>query len=188
MRPAAAGAAQPRLVLRLCRGSHPMTVASSGCSTSSTSSRCNASRSGPAGGSGRPTLSTCCRTCSSSAARPATSGQTTARSSRPRPCASGSSRSAHTNRLPRSWQSLGEWLCESFNARLRDELFNGEIFYSLADAKVVIEGWRRHYNALRPHSALGHRPPAPEVALRPALQSRPAPPATPTVASAPIMN
>lgn len=78
--------------------------------------------------------------------------------------------------------------CESFNARLRDELLNGEIFYSLAEAKAVIEGWRRHYNAIRPHSALGYRPPAPEVALWPAAQSRPAPPATPTVASAPVMN
>ncbi|GLK56551.1 transposase InsO family protein [Methylopila capsulata] len=37
--------------------------------------------------------------------------------------------------------------CESFNARLRDELLNDEIFYSLAEAKAVIEGWRRHYNA-----------------------------------------
>ncbi|MDB5376129.1 MAG: integrase catalytic subunit, partial [Rubritepida sp.] len=46
--------------------------------------------------------------------------------------------------------------CESFNARLRDELLNGEVFYTLAEAKVVIEGWRRHYNAIRPHSALGY--------------------------------
>lgn len=78
--------------------------------------------------------------------------------------------------------------CESFNARLRDELLNGEIFYSLAEAEVVIENWRRHYNAVRPHSALGYRPPAPEVALWPAAQPRPASPATPTVASATIMN
>ena len=78
--------------------------------------------------------------------------------------------------------------CESFNARLRDELLSGEIFYSLAEAKAVIETWRRHYNAVRPHSALGYRPPAPEVALWPAAQPRPAPPATPTVASAPVMN
>ena len=78
--------------------------------------------------------------------------------------------------------------CESFNARLRDELLNGEIFYSLAEAKAVIESWRRHYNAVRPHSALGYRPPAPEVALWPAAQPRPAPPATPTVASAALMN
>ncbi len=78
--------------------------------------------------------------------------------------------------------------CESFNARLRDELLNGEIFYTLAEAKAVIEGWRRHYNAVRPHSALGYRPPAPEVALWPVAQPRPAPPATPTVASAALMN
>ena len=43
--------------------------------------------------------------------------------------------------------------CESFNGKLRDELLDGEIFYSLAEAKVVIEGWRRHYNTVRPHSA-----------------------------------
>ena len=57
---------------------------------------------------------------------------------------------------------------ESFNARLRDELLDGEVFYSLAEARVVIEGWRRHYNASRPHSALGYRPPAPEVVPWPA--------------------
>jgi putative transposase len=56
---------------------------------------------------------------------------------------------------------------ESFNARLRDELLDGEVFYSLAEAKVVIESWRRHYNSDRPHSALGYRPPAPEVVLWP---------------------
>ena len=52
--------------------------------------------------------------------------------------------------------------CESFNARFRDELLNGEIFYSLKEARIVIEQWRRHYNTVRPHSALGYRPPAPE--------------------------
>ena len=52
---------------------------------------------------------------------------------------------------------------ESFNARLRDELLNGEIFYSLAEARIVIESWRRHGNAVRPHASLGYRPPAPEV-------------------------
>ena len=53
--------------------------------------------------------------------------------------------------------------CESFNARLRDELLNGEIFYTLAEARTVIEQWRRHYNTVRPHSALGWKPPAPET-------------------------
>jgi putative transposase len=51
--------------------------------------------------------------------------------------------------------------CESFNGKLRDELLNGEIFYSLKEARIVIEQWRRHYNQQRPHSALGYRPPAP---------------------------
>ena len=46
---------------------------------------------------------------------------------------------------------------ESFNARLRDELLDGEIFYTLQEAKVVIESWRRHYNTVRPHASLGHR-------------------------------
>ncbi len=53
--------------------------------------------------------------------------------------------------------------CESFNARLRDELLNGELFYTLREAQVVIERWRRHYNTRRPHSSLGYRPPAPEA-------------------------
>ncbi len=52
---------------------------------------------------------------------------------------------------------------ESFNARLRDELLNGEIFYSLKEAQIIIEQWRKHYNTIRPHSALGYRPPAPET-------------------------
>ncbi len=51
--------------------------------------------------------------------------------------------------------------CESFNARFRDEFLNGEIFYSLREAKILIEEWRKHYNTKRPHSALGYRPPAP---------------------------
>jgi putative transposase len=53
--------------------------------------------------------------------------------------------------------------CESFNGKLRDELLNGEIFYSLKEAKVVIEQWRKHYNTVRPHSSLGYRPPAPQA-------------------------
>ncbi len=51
---------------------------------------------------------------------------------------------------------------ESFNARLRDELLNGEIFYTLKEAQIIIEGWRHHYNHIRPHSSLAYRPPAPE--------------------------
>ncbi len=52
---------------------------------------------------------------------------------------------------------------ESFNGKLRDELLNGEIFDTLLEAKVLIERWRVHYNTVRPHSALGYRPPAPEA-------------------------
>jgi putative transposase len=55
--------------------------------------------------------------------------------------------------------------CESFNSKLRDELLNGEIFFSLAEAQVLIEAWRRHYNHLRPHSSLNYRPPAPETII-----------------------
>lgn len=52
---------------------------------------------------------------------------------------------------------------ESFNGKLRDELLNGEVFSTLSEAQVLIEEWRRHYNRVRPHSALGYRPPAPEA-------------------------
>ena len=67
---------------------------------------------------------------------------------------------------------------ESFNGKLRDELLNGEVFYTLAEAKIVIEQWRRHYNTVRPHSSLGYKPPAPEafvpaMAARTAAQSHP---------------
>ena len=55
--------------------------------------------------------------------------------------------------------------CESFNGRMRDELLNGEIFYSLREAQIIIERWRSHYNTKRPHSALGYRPPAPEAII-----------------------
>ena len=51
--------------------------------------------------------------------------------------------------------------CESFNGRMRDELLNGEIFYSLREAQIIIERWRNHYNTRRPHSTLGYRLPAP---------------------------
>lgn len=54
---------------------------------------------------------------------------------------------------------------ESFNGKFRDELLNGEIFYSLKEAQVLIERWRFEYNTFRPHSSLGYRPPAPEAWL-----------------------
>jgi transposase InsO family protein len=78
--------------------------------------------------------------------------------------------------------------CESFNSKLRDELLNREIFYSLAEAKVVIESRRRHTNTKRPHSSLGYRPPAPEVVQWPASPPGAASPATPAVATRPAMH
>jgi len=58
---------------------------------------------------------------------------------------------------------------ESFNGKMRDELLNREIFYTLTEARVLIEGWRREYNDVRPHSALGYRSPVPEAIHTPAL-------------------
>lgn len=78
--------------------------------------------------------------------------------------------------------------CESFNSKLRDELLNGEIFYTLKEAKIVIETWRRHYNTIRPHSSLRYQPPAPEVLQWPAPQLQPATPATQRLAPNAILN
>lgn len=54
---------------------------------------------------------------------------------------------------------------ERFNGSLRDELLNGELFYSLKEAKSVIEHWRKHYNEVRPHSSLNYKPPAPKTLI-----------------------
>lgn len=43
------------------------------------------------------------------------------------------------------------------------ESFNGEIFYTLKEATIVIENWRRHFNTIRPHSALRFRLQTPEA-------------------------
>jgi putative transposase len=80
---------------------------------------------------------------------------------------------------------------ESFNARLRDELLDGEIFYTLREAQIVIESWRHHFNTIRPHESLGYKPPAPEVfvpafAAWPAALRQPASPAT--LAHRPTLN
>lgn len=80
--------------------------------------------------------------------------------------------------------------CESFNSRLRDELLNGEIFYSLAKVSIVIEAWRRYYNTERPHSSLGYKPPAPEAIPWPAPTPRPGSPspAAQAIAATQIMH
>jgi putative transposase len=64
---------------------------------------------------------------------------------------------------------------ESFNGKLGNELLNGEVFNTLAEAKMLIEQWRVHYNTARPHSSLDYRPPAPEVII----PQVPAPPTGP---------
>src|SRR5262249_4274982 len=91
-----------------------------------------------------------------------TSAPTTDRSSSPRRCRNGSRLSVP--RPPTSSEAAPKnGYIESFNARLRDELLNGEIFYTLREAQIVIESWRRHYYTIRRHAWLGYEPPAPEV-------------------------
>jgi transposase InsO family protein len=60
---------------------------------------------------------------------------------------------------------------ESFNGRFRDEFLDREILYTLQEAELLIERWRKEYNTIRPHSSLGYRPPAPAA-------TRPFPPAS----------
>ena len=86
--------------------------------------------------------------------------------------------------------------CDSHNRGdrgLRDELLDGEVFYSLREAEIIIASWRRHDNAVRPHASLGYRPPAPEVfvpafAAWPAAQAGSASPATLPLAPTPALN
>jgi putative transposase len=87
--------------------------------------------------------------------------------------------------------TLDKLILQEAAARLRDELLNGEIFYTLREAQIVIESWRRHYNTIRPHASIGYKPPAPEVFVPafvawPAALRRPAPPAT--LAQPPTLN
>ena len=70
------------------------------------------------------------------------------------------------NSLHRTGQPLENGYFVSFNARFRDEFLNGEIFYSLREAQILIEERRKHDNTKRPHSALGYRPPAPEAIVQ----------------------
>ncbi len=66
--------------------------------------------------------------------------------------------------LYRAWVAVGERLA-SFNGKLRDELLDRELFYTLLEVRVLTERYRRTYNRIRPHSSLGYRPPAPEALL-----------------------
>ena len=62
---------------------------------------------------------------------------------------------------------------ESFNGKMRDELLNGEIFYTMKEAQVLIEMGRKEYNTVRPHNSLGYRPPVPEAIMVPTTQIQP---------------
>ena len=77
---------------------------------------------------------------------------------------------------------------ESFNSKNRDELLNSEIVYSLTEAKVIIEAWRRYYNTERPHSSLGYKPPAPEAIAWPSKPAGSLPPPAQAIAEKPVMH
>ena len=79
---------------------------------------------------------------------------------------------------------------ESCNTRLRDELRNGEVFYSLAEARIVIENWHRDDNTVRRHGSLGFKPPAPEIfiPMAPAWVPAHPPPSAPTRTPTPTLN
>jgi len=67
---------------------------------------------------------------------------------------------------------------ESFSGKLRDRLLNGELFYTLKEAQILVANWRRLYNGLRPHSSRGRRAPAPETIVFPGFSLKDyAPPA-----------
>ncbi len=97
-----------------------------------------------------------------------------------------------------SWCRTGQSVAEAIRAIgvtevTYNELLDGEIFYTLREARVVIESWRRHYNGVPPHASLGFRPPAPEVMLPtfaawPAALRRPASPTLQAVAPKPTLN
>jgi transposase InsO family protein len=70
------------------------------------------------------------------------------------------------------WPELADRLDAGFDCS-HDELLNRELSYTLTEAQVLTEWWRQEYNHLRPHSALGYRPPAPEAIAPPPLCARP---------------
>ncbi len=63
--------------------------------------------------------------------------------------------------------------CESFNRNFRDNLLDGEIFYSLQEVQVAVGEWVKHYNHERLHSPLGYRLPAPQVQTPKIIQTQP---------------
>jgi transposase InsO family protein len=63
--------------------------------------------------------------------------------------------------------------CESFNGTFGDNLLDGENFYSQKEAQIIVGEWDKHYNHIRPHSALGYRPPAPQTQVPQLMQNQP---------------
>ena len=63
--------------------------------------------------------------------------------------------------------------CESFNGTFGDNLLDGENFYSQKEAQIIVGEWVKHYNHIRPHSALGYRPPAPQTQVPQLMQNQP---------------
>ena len=152
----------------------PMTGGPFARSTSWTSSPGRAWQSGSGASLRRPTSSMSWRICSSCAASRPMSGPTTGpefvAEAVPRWIAAVGARTAFIE--PGSpWEN---GYIESFNARLCDELLNGEVFYTLRGAQVLIESWRRHYTAIRPQGSLGYRPPVPETIVQPSWPPGPA--------------
>ena len=82
---------------------------------------------------------------------------TTARSSWPGICASGSPGQERRRLYIEPGTPWENGYCESFNSKLRDEFLNGEIFYSMKEIRMLAERWRVHYNTVRPHSSLGYQ-------------------------------
>ena len=75
-------------------------------------------------------------------------------------------RACSTNSIIMVWKSMGNGEIASFNGELRNELFYWEIFTTLFEAKVLIKQWQHEYNCIRPHSALGYRPPVPVTVIQ----------------------
>ena len=97
------------------------------------------------------------------------------------------------DRLHRSGLTVGERVCGVVQRPFARRALDGEIFYTMREAQIIIESWRRHFNMVRPHGSIGYRPPAPEVfvpafAAWPATLTRPAPPAMLPVAKRPTLN
>ena len=67
----------------------------------------------------------------------------------------------------------GNGFCESFNGTFRDNLLDGEIFYSLREAQIIVWEWVRRYNLDRPHSALDYRPPVSQIQVSQIMQNQP---------------